>query len=485
VSTGTSLQAVETHISSLFFTPDRVYKLLKPVRTGFLDHSDRTARIEATRIEYERNRRLAPDVYLGLGDLHEHDELVDQIIIMRRLPADRSLTRLLATDERDSALRSVARAVAGFHARLEPVFDPVPLATPDGLAAFWQGNLDELAPVVGDLVASEQFEQVRTLAFDYLAHHAALLGQRRADGWVRDGHGDLIADDIFVLDDGPRILDCLAFDPDYRVGDVLADIAFLVMDVERIADRHASHRLMRWYHEFSGEHHPGSLAHHYVAYRAHVRAKIAAIRYRQGDIAAAALVHSHHAQALEHLLRARGTLVLVGGSPGTGKTTLANELGASLNWMVLDSDTVRKDLHGVNHHDHDVAAHPELYSEAATDATYTELARRAGRLLDAGESVVLDATWTHRRHRRLAHEVAASQGARLIEFECQLDAPTARQRITARMTAQHTVSDATAADVDRLRVRDAWPGVVIVSTDADIDVVVGAAVGVVLAAPTG
>jgi aminoglycoside phosphotransferase family enzyme len=74
-----------------------------------------------------------------------------------------------------------------------------------------------------------------------------------------------------LLDDGPRFLDCLAFDAQYRTGDILGDIAFLAMDVEHIAGQQAGKRLLDWYAEFTGEHHPTSLAHHYIAYRAHVR----------------------------------------------------------------------------------------------------------------------------------------------------------------------------------------------------------------------
>src|SRR6187402_3842244 len=111
----------------------------------------------------------------------------------------------------------------------------------------------------------------------------SLFDNRRRAGLVRDGHGDLIADDIFVMDDGPRILDCLAFDDAYRVSDVLADVAFLVMDVERLAGREPARRLLQAYCTYSNEHHPSSLAHHYVAYRAHVRAKVATMRWNQGD----------------------------------------------------------------------------------------------------------------------------------------------------------------------------------------------------------
>jgi uncharacterized protein len=458
---------VETHVSRLFFTPTRVYKLLKPIRTGFLDHTDPTRRIAAATAEVALNRRLAPDVYLGEGDLREGGTVTDRVIVMKRLPDDRHLSGLVGDPDFLQHLRSVAKTVATFHAGLPPVTEPVPLSTADGLARFWSSSIDEMAPFVGELFDPDEFDDVNRLALDFLAHHAALFDARRARGFVRDGHGDLIADDIFMLDDGPRILDCLAFDDGYRVSDVLADIGFLVMDVERLAGRAAARHLLRCYCEFSNEHHPSSLAHHYVAYRAHVRAKVATLRWTQGDADAADEARRHHAQAHDHLRRARTTMVLLGGGPGTGKTTLADALSGELGWVALDSDTVRKDLCGVDHDDHHVEIHPDLYSSATTDETYRRLIERAGSVLAAGESVILDATWAHATHRELARRTASEHGARLIEIECRVAPQIAVERILARQRAALDVSDATSSLVGGAR--DSWPTAILVDNSDSVE----------------
>ena len=102
-------------------------------------------------------------------------------------------------------------------------------------------------------------------------------------GRVVDGHGDLLADDIFCLDDGPRVLDCLEFDDRLRWLDGLDDAAFLAMDLERLGAPDLAARFLDWYAEFAGDPAPASLRHHYVAYRAFVRAKVACLRYDQGD----------------------------------------------------------------------------------------------------------------------------------------------------------------------------------------------------------
>ena len=141
----------------------------------------------------------------------------------------------------------------------------------------WEANFAVIEPHVGTIVPTEEFEWVRTLAERYLQGCSPLLEQRIRTSMVIDGHGDLLAEEIFCLPDGPRILDCLAFDERLRHGDCLDDLAFLVMDVERFGGMEAA--LTRWYRGFSYETHPGSLAHHYVAHRANVRAKIACLRH--------------------------------------------------------------------------------------------------------------------------------------------------------------------------------------------------------------
>jgi len=455
---GSGPMVVETHISTLFFAGDRVYKLFKPVQTGFLDHRDVEARVAAVTTELESNRRFAPDVYLGTSDIAEYGELVDRMLIMRRLPTDRRLSALVDDVGFDDHLVRVARAVAVLHAQLPPVLDPVPLASAAGLWSFWESSCAEIAPSIDDVIAAAEFEQVHDLARDYLRHHESLFEARRRDGFVRDGHGDLIADDIFMLDDGPRILDCLAFDPAYRTADVLADVAFLVMDIEHLAGAARAARLMRAYCQFDDEHHSGSLAHHYVAYRAHVRAKVAVLRHRQGDPGSAGLARAFHRQALDHLVRGQPHLVLVGGAPGTGKTTLTEALADALNWSTLDSDTLRKDLKGIDHGDHRVDLHVDLYDEEATEATYSCLVRHAGALLAAGESVVLDATWARAPHRELARALASQHGATMIEIECVLDPGIAADRVEDRRERADDVSDATAEIARRLAAaRDPWP----------------------------
>jgi aminoglycoside phosphotransferase family enzyme/adenylate kinase family enzyme len=448
----------ETHISTVFFAGDRAFKLLKAVRTGFLDHSTPALRGRAARREVELNRRVAPDVYLGVSELLEDGIVADHLIVMRRLPAARRLSVLVHGAERDEAVRQVARAVAIVHAALPPDVRAGQLATRDAVRALWHHNFEEMSSYAGRILDAATFEEIRRLVDAYLAGRDRLFAQRIAAGFARDGHGDLLADDIFCLPDGPRILDCLAFDDDLRLGDILLDVAFLVMDLERLANPQVSAQFLRWYQQFSNERHPGSLTHHYVAYRALVRSKVMCLRAEQKPEAiddARALLDL----CLHHLRAARVRLVLVGGAPGTGKSTTARGLAEVTGFALLSSDEARKDLAGIAHDQHAFAALGEgIYAASMSARVYDALLDRAGELLALSESVIVDASWTSADHRVMARRVARGANADIVELRCVLEPEEAARRIEARLAAGRDPSDATSAIARQLaEAADSWP----------------------------
>ncbi|RMH72350.1 MAG: gluconate kinase [Actinomyces sp.] len=488
----------ESHVSTVFFTADRAYKLLKPVDLGFLDHTDRATRLQAAFRELELNRRLAPDVYLGLADVVEGGVLTDRFIVMRRLPEEAKLPNLVGTEHFEPALRAIARAVAAFHAGQPPLHD-APMARRDAVLANWEDNLSTLRRFEDQGVPAVELDRAASLWRAYLEPRETLFDKRIEEGWVRDGHGDLIAEDIFVLEDGPRILDCLAFRDDLRIADVLADIAFLVMDVHRLADAGAAERLMRWYREFSAEHHPSSLAHHYVAYRAHVRAKVACLQAASspsdpgpsgagrsdpggsGDLWA--LARRYHDLTVHHLERARVRAVLLGGAPGSGKTTVADALSDRLGWVPLTSDAVRRDLAGLDHVTRSGAElDAGLYSEAMTERTYERLVAEGAELVRLGESVVLDASWTQAAWRERARRALKAAGALVLEVECTVSDEEAARRV-ARRWHEPGPEDVTPEMVGELRRRrDRWPEAWRLDTERPLDEVIEAAVTALAAA---
>ncbi|ATQ30974.1 AAA family ATPase [Rhodococcus ruber] len=461
----------ETHTSVVFFVGGRVHKLKKPLDLGFLDNRTRQARERACHREVELNRRLAPDVYLGVADVHGPDGLVcEHLVEMRRLPDDRRLAALVQRGEPVAAVvTAVARQVAALHAASphEPAIDQC--ATAQFLGGLWRESLDHLDRLPVGAEATDLLTAIRDMAGRYLAGRERLLDERIAAGRAVDGHGDLLADDIFCLDDGPRIIDCLEFDDRLRYGDAALDIAFLAMDLERLGGEAAARQLLPAYAEFSADAFPSSLMHHYIAYRAVVRAKVAALRHEQGDEHSRGSALALLDQTRRNLDRGRVRLVVVGGLSATGKTTVAHLAGQHLGATVLRSDVVRKELAGLAPTaDATAAVGAGLYSAAHTDETYDELLRRAAVALGHGESVVLDATWLTEPRREAARAVAAAATADLVEIECRADPAVLVRRIVARRERGGDASDATPAVLDdQLHVRDEWPTARVVDTSGD------------------
>jgi uncharacterized protein len=457
----------ETHSAMVFFVGDRAYKVKKPVDLGFLDFRTRSARSAACHREVVLNRRLAPDVYLGVADLvGPGGNVWDHLVVMRRMPAARRLSTLAAAGaDLDSELGRLARLVAAFHARAErgPAADRA--AGGDALAARGAANTASLLARGPGVVDPDQVQHVDALAARYLAGRAALFDERIRTGRAVDGHGDLLADDIFLLPDGPRVLDCLEFDDDLRRGDALADVAFLAMDLERLGRPDLAGRFLADYREHAADTWPASLAHHHIAYRAQVRSKVAAIRAGQGgDTGTAA--RDLLALARRHLEAGAVRLVVVGGSPGTGKSTLAAGLAGVLDAAVLRSDEIRKELAGLPT-DHPAPAPfgAGIYDRSTTAATYREMFRRAEIALGRGENVVLDASWSDAGRRRAALDLGRQTRSDTVELRCTTPPGLAAARIRRRWAAGGDPSDATPAVAAQLAAtQDPWPSATTVDT---------------------
>jgi aminoglycoside phosphotransferase family enzyme/predicted kinase len=458
----------ETHSAVVFFVGDRAYKVKKAVDLGFLDFRDRTVRAAMCAREVELNRRLAPDVYLGVADVVGPDgEICDHLVVMRRMPAERRLSTLVcAGDDVDDHLWHLAHLVAAFHARAERSPAAERAAGRDALAARWADNTAGLLAHGGGVLDLDAVLEVDALAKRYLSGRGVLFERRISDGRALDGHGDLLADDIFLLDDGPRVLDCIEFDDGLRLGDALADVAFLAMDLERLGRPDLSARFLAAYREHADDTWPASLAHHHIAYRAQVRAKVGTIRAGQGDATALPETRALLGLARGHLEAGAVRLVLIGGLPGTGKSTLAAGLADALGATVLRSDEVRKELAGLRPDQPAPAEFGEgLYRPAATAATYGEILRRAEVALALGEVVVLDASWTGERWRAEARDVAARTHADIVELRCSAPPDLAARRIRRRVAAGGDPSDATPDIAAKLAVaEDPWPTAAIVDT---------------------
>jgi aminoglycoside phosphotransferase family enzyme/predicted kinase len=462
-------ELVETHISILVFVGDRAYKLKKPVAFPFVDLRTREQREHLCHREVELNRRLAPDVYLGVADVTGPDgEVCDHLVVMRRMPADRRLTTLVeqADPDVEPIMAELGMRLARFHRSAERSAAIDEAASVERVARRWHDNFDELRPFVGSVLSEPIFADATSTADRFLAGRDALFAERIAGGHACDGHGDLQLDDVFALDDGPRVLDCIEFRDDLRFGDVAEDLAFLVMDLERVGAGRLVEVLLSAYEREAGEAIPRALLRFYVAYRAQVRAKVACLRAAQlptSDPAhrtAALQAEQLLAQCASALADALPCLVLVGGLPGTGKSTVAAGLGTSLDMDVIRSDVVRKQLAGLDPDQSAAAGFGQgIYDQGSTRLVYDEMIEQAARNLERGRSTVLDASFSSEEDRRRCRAVAEAASVPIVELRCRLDADVAARRIRQRQRDGHDASDADEAIAAAMAGRaDPWPG---------------------------
>lgn len=425
--------AHETHSGAVFLLGDLAYKFKKPVKLDFLDFSDTVKRRAVCEREVLLNRRLAPDVYLGVAELTGPGAPPEPAVVMRRLPDHLRLSHLLRDGHPicEETAR-IARLVAVFHAGAETGPEISRAGTRDALRARWDANLEQM-PADGSVVDRATLAEIAALVHEFLDGREELFDERIRRGAIVDGHGDLTPDDIFCLPDGPRLLDCLEFDDALRHVDRLDDIAFLAMGLEELGAAEAARTLVATWADAVGDTAPPALVHHFIAYRAFVRAKVGCLSGAQHHGPGTAMIGRYVDLTRTHLRAGAVKLVLIGGPPASGKSTMAGAVADRLGMTSLSSDRIRKELAGLDPVASAASAFGTgIYSEESTRATYATLLERAGQFLALGESVVLDATWTTASERAAAAAVAERGRADLVELRCHVDEQTVRERLRTR-----------------------------------------------------
>jgi aminoglycoside phosphotransferase family enzyme/predicted kinase len=449
----------QTHISAVFLAGPFAYKVKKPVNPGFLDFSTLEKRHHFCEEEVRLNRRLAPDVYLGVVPVVRRDgglrfegpgEPVEWAVKMRRLPEGVTLHERLLRDEVGPALvEALARKVADFHRR-----SPAPEAhRAESRFDVVAGNIREVfetaRPHVGTTVSAAVFGRVRALVEAELERRRPLIDGRAARGMTRDAHGDLHLDHVCYFPerappDDLVCIDCIEFNERFRFIDPVVDIAFAAMDLAFHGRRDLARAFAEAYFAAAGDDEGRALLPLSTAYRAAVRGAVDGMKCAEPEVPPA-----EHAAALEsargHWLLAlaeleeparRPGLVLVGGLQGSGKSTLSRALAKRAGFEHVRTDEVRKALAGVPG---EQRLAEECYSPEWTQRTYAECLRRAeGRLFEGGR-VLIDATFSREGQRRPFLDAATRWGVPALWLLCRAEPDTVRRRLDER---RGDVSDA-------------------------------------------
>ena len=424
----------ETHISRIYLTDSHAYKLKKPLDLGFLDFSTLEKRHHYCREEVRLNRRYTTGVYLGVVALRRHNgkisfggdgQVIDYAVQMRRLPEDRMLNRLIEADAPDlqEAMPQLGMALITLLDRSEVCRDE-PVCNIDVVRENCTENFRQTRPAIGIALSEEAHTLSRRATEADLEELAELMLAREAGGLVREGHGDLHTANI-CLTEPICIYDCIEFNRRFRVADVAAELAFLIMDLEFLDRRDLAEMLCAHYQAHSADRDFMRLLPFYKRYRAWVRGKVDAILAAEPEASqatrrnAAQLARRYFNLALGYQLEP--ALFLTAGLMGVGKTTLARALARATGARHLRSDVFRKQLAGLPIEQpcrDDYAT--GLYSQEMTDRTYTELFNTTAGLLATECSVIVDASFAAENERRRFMDLADQVGRPvwLMHLEC-------------------------------------------------------------------
>lgn len=460
LATGT-VELVETHISWVLIGDDEVFKLKKPVDLGFLDFSTPNDRKAACEAEVALNRRLAPQTYLGVVEVRRsadgrlsfggEGEVVDWAVHMRRLSdRDRADVRLAEGRLGRAEIELVARRIAEFHAAARCDETTSAFGRAEAIAVNVEENFDQTRASIHRYLQPAQAEEIERRQLAQIREHGERFAARVAAGRVRDGHGDLRLEHVYLDDQGEvTIIDCIEFNDRFRYADVAADLAFLAMDLSEHGHVGLSEQLVADYARASGDYDLYSVLDFYEGYRAYVRGKIASFVADGPDVdhdhrqrAEASARHCFLlALASERRAMLRPMVVAVGGIIASGKSTISGRLGFEMSAPVVDADRTRKQMLGVRETQpvHD-GSWQGAYDPRFTEEVYAEVFRRAGVVLDSGRPVIVDASFRSRALRQRARQLARDHqvGFRLVE--CRVDPEVAKQRLVER-AKQASVSD--------------------------------------------
>lgn len=458
------IRLIETHISWLLLTGEHAYKVKKPVNLGFLDFSSLALRRQACEQELRLNRRLAADVYQAVvpitGSVEQPRvggtaEIIEYAVRMRQFDPQQGFGQMLEQGELPAGiLDELAEIIARFHEIIPPADSGQRWGEPATVIGPMHENF---APIERAIAAqpgyarlADMLEPLRHWIDQRATDLNTTLRQRKADGFVRECHGDLHLDNVVLSNHHPLVFDCIEFNPALRWIDVISEVAFTRMDLDHRGRPDLGNRFINHYLEHSGDYQGLSVLPLYQVYRALVRAKVEAIgagQHRDGREAAMQRVAAYLQLADSYTRPHQPRLLITHGLSGSGKTFWSGRLLAELdNGIRIRSDVERKRLYKLRPLETSGSqnAGDGIYTAAANTATYQRLADLARTLVTNGFTVIVEATFLWHTGRQQFRQLADDLGVPFLILDFQASTAILEQRVARRSAAG---SDASEADV--------------------------------------
>lgn len=441
---------IDTHGAVVFLSGDRAYKLKRAVKFPYMDFSTAERRHAMCEAEVEINRRLAPEIYLGVEEVKAESGKSDWVVVMRQFDEDGLFDRMaergrLTTD----LMASLGARIASYHDCLPPIRDG--FGRPDDYRHSVAADIRQMR---------EQGERLDPAASEALAEkmpaalepYIDLVARRVEAGAIRRCHGDMHLRNIVLIDGKPVPFDAIEFSERIANIDVLYDLSFALMDLcERKLQPLANRLLNEWIWRIaelpSAPHHEAlALLPMFLSRRASIRAFVdsQAAAVGNGDTSRA---RDYQRVALSFLQPAPPRLMAIGGLSGSGKSTMAirraPEIGRVPGAVVVRSDVERKRLVGIPLEERMPSG---SYTPEASAKVYAAMLERARQALRAGHSAILDAVFSKPEERQMAEALAREVGVPFEGLWLEVPKEVARARVAGRGA---DASDATPAVVER------------------------------------
>lgn len=457
---GVSVTRIDTHAASVFLAGKYAYKVKRAVQFPYLDYSDLEKRKAACFQELDINRAFAPDLYLkvlpitkvndGLA-LGGDGEAIEWAVVMRRFDEHSTLDQLALRNEIGNALADkLGRMVARLHIAAPP-FDAN--AWIQRLAGFIRDNDFELRGRPG-LFSEDELKFLCNHSMMQLEKILPVLAERGSHGFIRKAHGDLHLGNIALINGSPVAFDAIEFDPLIAAGDVLYDLAFLLMDlIERGLPEKANIVLNRYLIETNNNEHLSGLTALplFLSLRAAIRAKVSIAKLQQSTGKTKSEIceqaKQYFKQAVRFIAPPQPKLIAVGGLSGTGKSALAKALASHIppspGAIIFRSDVERKHMFGVAE---TTPLSDSAYTAEINAKVYDRLCHKARLTIAAGHSAIVDAAFLEESERYEIEAVTAETNTRFRGLFLAADLQTRLSRVSRRL---NDASDADAAVVER------------------------------------
>lgn len=462
---------LQTYISDVFLTGKFAYKIKKTVNYGYLNFTTLAKRKFFCHRELELNKRLSSRIYLSVLPLIEKEnevvrrscrlggegglkfgdqgKIVEYVLKMKEIPQKYLMDYQIKKGKiNKKIIEQIAKIVAKFHKKAETSKKISFYGSLKIIKKNWQENFDQTKPFIGKTISKKDFYFLKKSVEEFINKNKKLLQQRIKEKKIRDCHGDLHTGNVFVTPKKIYIFDCIEFNQRFRYQDTANEVAFLTMDLDSLNRKDLADYFVEKYIKYSGDKDLKKILLFYKCYRAYVKGKVYGFHFANKSFkqvkrkvykktaSQAFKLATNYAKEWQ-----KPILVLGAGLPGIGRSTRLKLLAKKIKAKILDSDIIRKEIFKKPN-----------YSEKAKLTIYQEMIKRAEKILKKDQNVILDATFSKEKYRKLAFDLVKKFQPKadppwaekvphyLIEFFCS--DRIAKQRFLERKKEKKPISTA-------------------------------------------